>query len=88
MDRLQTDFENAWRASCKAIEGIALLLLSVLIFCLQTCIKGLTALYRWIDQSSTWLVPGKFTAWQLNTQAENKEPGISPAQAETVAPGM
>src|SRR5580765_2480832 len=26
MDRLQTDFENAWRASCKAIEGIALLL--------------------------------------------------------------
>jgi len=84
MDRLQTDFENAWRASCKAVEGIALLLLSVLIVVLQTCIKGLAALYGWIDQSSTWLVPGKYTAWQFNTQPDNKEQGM----AETVAPGL
>ena len=42
MDRLQTDFENAWCASCKAVEGIALLLLSILIVGLQTCLKGLT----------------------------------------------
>ena len=88
MDRLQTDFENAWRASCKAVEGIALLLLSVLIVVLQTCIKGLTALYRFIDQSTTWLVPGKYTAWQFNTQPDNEEQGIRPVQAETVAPGL
>ncbi len=88
MDRLQTDFENAWQASCKAVEGIALLLLSILIVGLQTCIKGLTAVYRWVDQSSTWLVPGKYTTWQLNTQPDNKEPGIRPVQAETAAPGL
>lgn len=90
MDQLQTDFENAWRASCKAVEGIALLLLSVLIFGLQTCTKGLTAVYRWIDQSSTWLVPGKYTAWQLSTQPDNnnKESGMGPVPAETAAPGL
>ena len=87
MDRLQTDFENAWRASCKAVEGIALLLLSVVIVVLQTCIKCVVALHGWIDQSSTWLVPGKYTAWQLNTQPDNKEQGIRPVRAETVAPG-
>lgn len=87
MDRLQTDFENAWRASCKAVEGIALLLLSILIVVLQTCLKGLTALYRWIDQSSTWLVPGKYT-WRLDTQHDNKEPGITPVRAETALPGL
>jgi hypothetical protein len=86
MDRLQTDFENAWRASCKAIEGIALLLLSILIVCLQTCVKGLTSLYRWIDQSSTWLVPGKYTTWQLNTKSDSKESGLRPVRAGT--PGL
>ena len=88
MDRLQTDFENAWRASCKAVEGIALLLLSVLIVVLQTCIKGLVSVYRWIDQSSTWLVPGKYTTWQLNTHPDNEKPGLGPARAGTVAPGL
>jgi hypothetical protein len=87
MDRLQTDFENAWRASSKAIEGIALLLLSILIVGLQTCLKGLLALYRWIDQSSTWLVPGKYT-WQLDTRPDNTESGITPVRAETALPGL
>jgi hypothetical protein len=85
MDRLQTDFENAWRASCKAVEGIALLLLSIVIFLLQTCLKAVIALYHWIDQSSTWLLPGKYT-WQLNMQPDkNKEPDMQP-QAETAMP--
>lgn len=90
MDQLQTDFENAWRASGKAVEGIALLLLSVLIFCLQTCVKALTTVHRWIDQSSTWLVPGKYTAWQLSTQPDNnnEESGIGSVPAETAAPGL
>ena len=87
MDRLQTDFENAWRASSKAVEGIALLLLSILIVALQTCLKGLLALYRWIDQSSTWLVPGKYT-WQLDTRTDDKESGMTPVRAKTALPGL
>jgi hypothetical protein len=84
MDRLQTDFEYAWRACCRAVEGIALLLLSILIVTLETCLKALTALYRWIDQSSTWLVPGKYT-WQLKKHRPDAEPEIRPVRAETAA---
>ena len=58
MDRLQIDFENAWRASSTAIEGIALLFLSVIIVCLEGCLNGIIAVYHWIEKSN-WLVPGK-----------------------------
>jgi hypothetical protein len=55
------------------------------IFLLQTCLKAVIALYHWIDQSSTWLLPGKYT-WQLNMQPDkNKEPDMQP-QAETAMP--
>jgi hypothetical protein len=63
MDRLQTDFENAWRASSKAVEGIALLILSIAIVSLEGCLKGVTLVYRWIEQSS-WLIPGKEIGWK------------------------
>ncbi len=63
MDRLQTDFENAWRASGKAVEGIALLILSIAIVSLEGCLKGVTLVYRWIEQSS-WLIPGKEISWK------------------------
>lgn len=63
MDRLQTDFENAWQASSKAVEGIALLLLSVVIVGLEGCLKSVTVVYHWIEQSS-WLIPGKETTWK------------------------
>jgi hypothetical protein len=82
MDRLQSEFENAWRACCRAIEGIALLLLTIVIVFLQGCLKGLLALYQWIDHSSTWLVPGKYT-WQLKKQVAREEPEITPVRAET-----
>jgi hypothetical protein len=63
MDRLQTDFENAWQASSKAVEGIALLLLSLVIAGLEGCLKAVVGLYRWIEHSA-WLIPGKQTTWK------------------------
>jgi hypothetical protein len=63
MDRLQTDFENAWRASSTAIEGIALLFLSVIIVFLEGCLNGIIAVYRWIEKNS-WLIPGKEISWK------------------------
>ena len=63
MDRLQTDFENAWRASSTAIEGIALLFLSVIIVCLEGCLNGIITVYRWIEKSN-WLIPGKEISWK------------------------
>ena len=63
MDRLHTDFENAWRASSKAVEGIALLLLSIAIVSLEGCLMGVTFVYHWIEQSS-WLIPGKEISWK------------------------
>ena len=86
MDRLQTDFENAWRSSCKAVEGIALLLLSILIVGLQGCLKGVTSMHQWIEQSGSWLVPGKNTTWQLDTKPDNKESGLRPVRTGTATP--
>jgi hypothetical protein len=63
MDRLQTDFENAWRACSTAIEGIALLFLCVAIVCLEGCLNGIKVLYRWIEKSN-WLIPGKGISWK------------------------
>ena len=83
MDRLQTEFENAWRACSRAVEGIVLLLLTIVIVIFQGILKCLLALYEWIDHSSTWLVPGKYT-WQLKTQVSHEEPKVPPVRVETV----
>ena len=83
MDRLQTEFENAWRACSRAVEGIVLLLLTIVIVIFQGILKCLLALYDWIDHSSTWLVPGKYT-WQLKTQVRQEEPKAPPVRVETV----
>ena len=85
MDRLQNEFVNAWRACSRAVEGIALLLLTIVIVLFQGILKCLLALYEWIDHSSTWLVPGKYT-WQLNRKVIPEEPtAATPVQAETAA---
>jgi hypothetical protein len=85
MDRLQTEFENAWRACSRAVEGIFLLLLTIVIVFFQGILKCLLALYQWIDHSSTWLVPGKYT-WQLNREVIHEEPAVTTARAETAIP--
>jgi len=84
MDRLQNEFVNAWRACSRAVEGIALLLLTIVIVLFQGILKCLLALYQWIDHSSTWLVPGKYT-WQLNREVIPEEPTATPVRAETAA---
>jgi hypothetical protein len=45
------------------VEGIALLLLSLVIAGLEGCLKGVVALYRWIEHSA-WLIPGKQPTWK------------------------
>jgi hypothetical protein len=84
MDRLQTEFENAWRACSRAIEGIILLLLTIGIVFFQGILKCLLALYREIDHSSTWLVPGKYT-WQVKKEVVRDEPEVAPVRAGTAA---
>jgi hypothetical protein len=83
MDRLQTEFENAWRACSQAVEKIFLLLLTIVIVFFQGILKLLLALYQGIDHSSTWLVPGKYT-WQLKRQVTHEEPEVPPVRVETV----